>query len=416
MVVSEGDELWSRRASYVYTGNNVSVVTTAPFTAFLVEDRFTFRVFDTLLASSTLGVVSLAITSGLMALSAQSQNDSSWICVEDVDSIVNVYAQDLANSPRGVVVVISAVPEHGSLLVVDTSTLLAPGDKVASTCSDNFLCLSSVTYRPEKNYFNSPNNIGRHAAAGKSGVEYFKFYAVVETDGDHSNEIVQTIQVINSNDPSDIQCPLQIVSAQPVGTSKYSRSTSFFPLDRTTIEGFAVADPDEGVDVVKVVVFSEYGLVSLNQDYVDRLDFSSATYCYKDGLPQCSGSGTSDRTLVFVAQPINALMALDGMLYQSLASSVVDTINVTMLDGANGDCLDETKFQTESIRRECWRLSCTFNILVESRGVDEDDLLSSGLPAQFWISFSVGSLILVYIIHGWCSGVDKQSARGIESS
>lgn len=401
VVVNGGDYLWGGQTSYVFTANT-SLSGSASSRGFLVEDNFTFLLYDSLLASSIVGVVSLAVISGLEALSAQTQNDSSWVCLEDTASIVHVYAKTTADCPMNVMIVISALPSHGSLLRVNTSVALVSGDSLTTICASNLLCSSYVQYQPDVNVFTFPSSSWDGDPVGaSSGMESFMFFAVAE-NGEYSQETVQEIQVINVNDPSGIECPAQ-KHVWAFGTSVYDGGKPFSPLDRIAVRGVSIVDPDEGVDIVKVSISTRYGLVSLNQDYLSLLDFSSVAYCYEDGVTRCSGSGVSDRELHFFATPAHAQLALDGLMYQSVASNVIDVINITILDGANGDCLSESKFLTDSIRNECWRVSCAFNISVQAHTADEEQLLSVDLPSPVWISAGVSISILFFGLCRRCS-------------
>lgn len=379
-----------------------------------MEDSFTFRLYDSLLVSSTVGVISLSVVSGLKALTSQSQNDSSWICVEDSECILHVYAEAAVASSTNLTIIVSSLPDHGSLLRVNTSRIMSAGDNLTASCSGGLLCSLSVTYRPRKDYFNSPSYSWRGNPLGQmSNTESLTFFAVAE-NGEYSNKTVQQIQVSNVNDPSDVRCPAQAQYVHAVGTSVFSTGEVFHPLDRISIAGISISDPDEGVDIVKVGVSVKFGLVSLNEDHVGLLDFSSATFCHDGGILQCSGSGSSDRELTFFAEPSHAQEALDGLVYQSVFSDVVDTVNITIRDGANGDCLDETKFRTDSIRRECWRASCTFYVTVQGSVSDQERFLGSSLPTQVWISAIVSTSVLLFAFVQYCSAcsISAAHARG----
>lgn len=400
--VESGEYVAGQYISYVFTGNVSRTFNASSVGEFLVSDNFTFLLYDSAFALSTPGLASLEIINGLRALTAQSQNDSSWICVEDLECHINAYSEDLSSSSRNLTIVISAVPEHGSLLRVDTNDTLHPEDILETECSDGLPCVSAVRYQPEENYFNSPTFKWNGDSVGRSpGTEFFSFYAVA--NGEYSNEAVQEIEVTNSNDPSGVQCPTEEQCVQAVGTSVYVSGDDFFPLDRTAVGGVVIDDPDDGVDIVKIKISVAYGLVSLNQDYIDVLDFNSATYCYdQDDLVQCLGTGNSNRELIFFAEPHNAQMALEGMTYQSVVSDIVDTINITVLDGANGDCLDEALFRTESIRLDCLQASCAFNVTVHGRDVAHTNLSNRDLPIQAYLSGSVGLCVLAYIVYWRC--------------
>lgn len=401
MEIQCGHPLLGQLVSYTYTGNISRAFDVSPG-AMIIPDMISYRLYDSFGAFSTLGVVSLAITSRLKAVTAQSRNDSSWICVEDVESRIHLYAQDTAESRRNVTIVFTVVPNRGSLRRIDSNRTLAPGDTLGTNCTEPPTCLASVRYLPSRDYFNSPPSKGNGdgVSKGSGGFEFFSFYVVASDNREYSNEVVQEIQVTNSNDPSDIQCPTQPHEVQALGTSIYSGTSNFSPLDRIVIRGFAIDDPDNGAGIVKVKVSANFGLLSLNMKSIDLLDFNSATYCYEGGGSHCFGSGTSDRHLVFFAEPGHAQMALDGMVYQSVASNVRDDITVTIFDGAGGDCLGETKFQPGLTRQECWQVSCQLHVIVGGHADPRESVLTTCTSTQVWVGVIIGVCVLISLSCG----------------
>ncbi len=401
--VERGHYLAGQYIMYTYTGNVSRAFSKSSSEEMSVDDKFSYRLYDSFGASSTLGTAWLTITSRLRAVTAQSQGDPSWICEEDTQSRISVYAQDTAESRRRVAVVVTALPERGNLYREDTRRALAVGDILETECSEPPFCVSSVTYRPDKDYFNSPTSKWNGDVVSEAGdEEFFRYFAVANDNGEYSNEVVQEIKVINSNDPSILQCPSQPQHVEAVGISLYSGRAAFVSLDRIVIRGFSIVDPDNGVDIVKVKVSTFFGLLSLNSDHVSLLDFNSAAYCYEGKTSQCFGSGTSDRELVFFAEPRHAKMALDGMVYQSVASDVRDDINVTIFDGANGACLGEAKFQPGSVREECWQAFCQFHVTVGRLDGPGGPVEKNRISAQVWVSAILSLIVLICLRCGRC--------------
>lgn len=161
---------------------------------------------------------------------------------------------------------------------------------------------------------------------------------------------------------------------------------------------------------MKVVVSAKFGLLSLNMNYISLLDFNSATYCYEEA-PQCFGSGTSDRHLVFFAEPAHAQMALDGLAYQSVTSNVRDSISITIFDGTHGYCLDEATIQPEFARQGCWQVSCQFHVFVGGHADPRKSVLNSGMSAHVWVSVIIGVCVLMSLGCGRCLHRKQQLLR-----
>ena len=395
--VNDGDRISGQLVSYVFKGNPSQDVDPSSG-KFLIQDSFTFRLFDSFDAISTLGTASLTIVSGMKAVTAQSRNDSSWICDEDVESQVNVYVENVAATAGNVIVVISVVPKHGSLLMVSDNRALEAGSTVNTSCTTYDLCVLSLRYLPQKDFFNSPTQKWNgDAIRDNPQAEQFSFYALVRDTGEYSNVAVQDIQVINSNDPIEVHCPAQAYEVQPFGTNVYSDG-SWFPLDRVYLSGISFVDPDEGVDVVKVKVSTTFGLLTLNSDYVGSLHFNSHAFCYEGKDLQCLGSGSSERELVFVADHINAANALNGMRYQSVASNVVDSVVITVFDGANGKCLSDELVSAGT----CWQVSCTISVTVAGRDASFGRVSIADLSFRLLASVSLTLTILACWVLSMC--------------
>lgn len=402
MEIESGDRLAGQFLSYVFAGNTSRAIN-IPHEEMLIGDRISFRLYDSFGALSIIGTASLAITSRLRSVTTQSRNDSSWMCVEDVESQISVYVEDTSEKRRNVTIVFTGVPERGLLRWVDAnnSRVLTAGDTLRTTCAEPHTCRTSVRYLSRRNFFNSPlSTWNGDAVNGSDDAEVFSFYAVASDNGEFSNEIVQDIQVTNVNDPSGLRCPTHQHHVQAVGISTFS-GDEFLPLDRIAIQGIWVDDPDNSVDIVKVIISTRFGFLTLNKDFMSLLDFNSVIYCYELEISECLGSGTSDRILVFFAEPRYAQMALNGMTYQSVIADVVDDVNITIFDGADGDCLSKDKFQPGSLRYRCWRESCRFQVVVAGHDSLEP-ALNMTVPPQICVSVSLGFCVLLSLCRGRC--------------
>lgn len=396
MRVNDGDRLAGQEVLYTYVGN-VSRAFDPSLATFIVHDRFTFRLYDSFNASSIVGIASLTIVSGLQAITPQSLNDSSWICEEDGDCDIALYARDSTNRYSDLKIVISSVPVHGSLFREHGSKILVPGDLLRTNCSRH-MCATSVMYVPKRNFFNFPApKRSVDVVDGSSAAETFSFYAIARVGGEHSSEVMQEVQVRNTNDPSQVWCPQDELYVEAVGSSTYASDTEFNPLDRILIEGFEIADPDKGVHRVLIELSTSSGLVSLNRDYTDMLDFISVAYCHNGHTSQCSGTGISDSELAFFAAPSDAQMALNGMVYQSLDSNITDKIKLTVNDGTYGNCL-QPESDAHVVLNKCWRVSCTFNVTVGRRLHHFEDT-SSNVPIQIWASGGVSMIVLLFLAY-----------------
>jgi hypothetical protein len=101
------------------------------------------------------------------------------------------------------------------------------------------------------------------------------------------------------------------------------------------ITGFNITDPDLGVDVVRVTVatLSSKAAITLNEEFLDGVDFNSAQYCSDLTAPwSCTGDGTSN-FLSFVGTPAAIEKVLNGMVYTGPTGAATDSVTVTIFDG-----------------------------------------------------------------------------------
>ena len=96
--------------------------------------------------------------------------------------------------------------------------------------------------------------------------------------------------------------------------------------------------------------------------------------------------------------PSNIEAALNGLVYRSLEPNILDTINITLYDGENGDCLDISQLGTGSSRFGCLTTSITFQINVMDLGSVSDSKLASSSELGFKIKIIAGCIISVLLL------------------
>ncbi len=173
------------------------------------------------------------------------------------------------------------------------------------------------------------------------------------------------------NDPTEISCPLEVfyVTAMGVGLSGMAGSEDNSSVN---ISGFTIEDIDLGLDPVVASISVDYGIITLNSDYLSKLDFNSQTYCLGPQNWICEGSGLSDKSMRFIADPYDIQMALNNMVYRGFNPGVTDYISITLHDGTTENCLENEQFTTNSLRPSCTYTNC--RVAVEIQGFQSLDL------------------------------------------
>jgi len=181
---------------------------------------------------------------------------------------------------------------------------------------------------------------------------------VFTADGAQSLPATQTVTVKNVNDPTALAFTVAAgAGAAPLQVYAVNGPSDAANPSVLTITGFAVSDPDLGVDPVKAVVTSSRGLVTLNPAHTAALDFNSQKYCLagpSSARWTCRGDGTNDATMVFLGTPADVARALNGLTYLSVHPHTTDLLNVTLYDGAGGACLDNAQLGPGSVRVGCF--------------------------------------------------------------
>ncbi|CAM9477917.1 unnamed protein product [Chrysoparadoxa australica] len=113
--------------------------------------------------------------------------------------------------------------------------------------------------------------------------------------------------------------------------------------------------------------------------------------------------------MVFLGTPDDVQKALGKLTYQSFVTNRIDTVTISIWDGAEGLCLAERKYRTFSLRQGCGTRSCSFDIGVRNyvppegdegspvSGKSAEPFTLSTLPIPFWIG-GIGLLGLSVVV------------------
>ena len=100
--------------------------------------------------------------------------------------------------------------------------------------------------------------------------------------------------------------------------------------------------------------------------------------------------------------PVDIEAAINGLIYKSVKSNIVDVINITLYDGQGGNCLDDSLLGTGSTRIGCLMTSVSFEITVldfQSLGNSNIPSLPSGINTLgFKIKLIAGCIALVLLL------------------
>ncbi len=251
---------------------------------------------------------------------------------------------------RNISFVISTVPIYGVLVDANTETLIkSAGSALSTTLTSPYTGGVELQYLPLDNYFtvDLPDN--------------FSYYVAATDDMDkRSKEVVVTLNVVNTNDPVELSCP----------ESYYLTPSSEETVHEVTLDDFDIEDVDNNTDLVHVVITASYGTLTLNEEYLNSVDFASPDICFGQEKWRCQGSGSGDSTMSFVGYPKDILNAIDGMTYIGMETGKVDTVSFAVYDGTGDECISHLDQEDNStVRTECFTSTCNVKVLISPQGI-----------------------------------------------
>ncbi len=349
------------------------------------------------------------LTAFLFSIFKGSSNSETkvWQVSENTDTIIEFTGHDKIGSERPLRFVISSTPSYGNLIDPDTEQVLNVGDSPVGHSTAPYVQGVEVIYQPENNYFSKPTIQWNGTTIDLPG-DQFSYYAVISDNFlTRAQETTEEIEVNNVNDPTEISCPLNTFYVNAIGVGLSGMAGSEVHNNSIQISGFSIEDIDLGLDPVVARVSADFGIITLNADYLSKLDFNSQTYCLGPQNWTCEGSGLSDKSMIFVADPYDIQMALNNMTYKGFDPGVTDYISIILYDGATGNCLENEQFTTTSLRSNCTQTHC--RVAVEIQGfdqlgpdmpsTDEEGLLGlKNAPIQLITGGAICSLFLLVIV------------------
>jgi hypothetical protein len=337
-----------------------------------------------------------------------------WDTIEDMDNTRVILATDKSITPRTLQFTILQTPTHGILLDPVNQLQLHPGDSLMTTNrAVGSLAGVPVIYRPDANYFNMPNQTWSGTPLDDTvNLDEFS-YVIADTAVPTYRSIPANvkIRVLNVNDGSTPVCPMGPFTVNATDTKVSADDDGLPSYDRVYINGFQMVDLDRQVDVVRVNITAQHGMLTLNKQHRGEVDFTS-NVCYTSTSWYCVGSGVNDMSMVFIGTPSSVTAALNVLRYQSYESNYTDSITLTVYDGADaqqgdGDqCISATYQSTSSIRTSCMIASCAVSVLVRPQARDLPPVAAQGywngyVSTQLWAILGVAGVLMLSLFSRW---------------
>lgn len=364
--------------AYIYTGPQSTAVNNDSFAFTLTDDDGFTSVPASFALSAKVAVVALPAP-------VRDREDEA-IIVEGGSGIISLGGIDHSDARRSLCVRVSSVPLHGSLFdpADPLRTPLAAGDTLSS-CFKNYSARVDIGYNASSHFFTWPSSDwhGISLAAPFGACDTFKWGLYAEEDGSLSEVISQNVSVLNRNSATTVQY-------NDDGGGITVRPIAYWGDNSASLTGFLLQDPDFDADLVRVKLESQAGArLTLHRDYIDQVDFNSATYCYSNLRWQCKGSGYTEDEMSFVGTPSKVALALSSVTYESSKADTKDTVTLTIYDGEGGECLDLEKLSASRFEG-CHQRSTSVSVTVLGYEEDtDDDTIFQGDPRSFFLSNAI---------------------------
>ncbi|CAM9609660.1 unnamed protein product [Ectocarpus sp. 4 AP-2014] len=420
VAVTNDEPLW--RPMVAYEHDSMWLRSNSPTDQTVGDDMFTFKVFDSHWNFSVPAVINITVLSGISAISQR----EIWWCFEDVNCEVELFGSTKSDDAGNMSITISGVPVYGNLFDAGINMPVEVGSTLSSPVKYPYDQGASVVYQPQMDFFTDPTTQWNGTQLPELDDVMVTFYASIELGGTRifSPEVSQELRVRNVDDQSAIRCGDSILQTLATGVVDDDAILDDVRPDRLFIYNFSINEKDDGVDPVRVSVTAEYGYLTLNDTLRSRVSFMntcSGTYNWR-----CRSDGVYSQNMVFVGAPEDVQHVLNGMLFVSYESNVVDNMTVTIHDGFEGDCI--WQFATYSVRPTCHSSSCSITINVTETWLNDDrgPALISVTITEFFALFALisalGGLIVLkclkslkYCLCFCCRRRKRRRSKGAES-
>lgn len=354
---------------YIYTGTEDfgMLPSSDSSTGYLTSDYFAFSLVDTVGRESISAFFILSVHTAIQAtptdLTGKGRHDALTtqpLTVQGICSPITLYASDLSTLQRHLTISILQGPTHGRLFYDEACTEDSVTN-LSGTILPPYSMGLTVYYLSDSSFFTCPS-VSINGTSLNVTLDSFAFQA--STTDAQSAVQMQYISVENYNHATEIQ--LNSSMFEPLVLRAYGAAPIGKESSMAIINGFSIIDPDTDTGFVRVQVstLKRGGVVSLNKAALDSLDFNSAQHCLGNTRWSCTGSGFEDSVSVFVTYPSAALAALNGMTYLSTKPNILDIVNITIYDGKDGKCLDDSQQSAYSLRDGCFIRSVSFRVTV----------------------------------------------------
>lgn len=219
---------------------------------------------------------------------------------EEEEKYFYIKVNDTSDLQRNLQIKIKSIPKNGRLYLGD-NVQIVNASLLPQTLSFPYENGFLMKYIGNLDFFNEPYQ------TIQEDIEELKF---IIKSSNNKKSVLQAIRfnVVNVNDP------IEITSSERTKSIKTLSSLSFDPhncgqetwnqkcISRAMIEDIKVKDVDENIDFVRVNIATSFGLVTLNQMYLNQTDFASCANRTQMDIAEeitwnCKGTGIGDTSV-----------------------------------------------------------------------------------------------------------------------
>ncbi len=232
---------------------------------------------------------------------------------------VLIKGSDESGMNRDLFFQITSLPENGVLMEPNSEHVIEVGDVLNQTDSYPWTGIV-VHYKGNDNFFTSPQTPQESILESEPIYESFAFAVMAPMQNEvaigTSSSVSNNITIVNVNDAPVLRAPVTTQSVNMFSSIHWNptcedgedeeKNILSSPLDKectndNVIRGINIKDPDKDMNFVRVDIKSTLGIISLNQDHLQKAEFASCSARnFTNSTWKCQGNGIGNEEVRFI--------------------------------------------------------------------------------------------------------------------
>lgn len=378
--------LWGTSVAYVYTGPQND--TLLGLEQYISLDDFEFEIIDSVSEDRAVdGLASLPATAKIYVKPVIYAVEKAIVTGFEATALtIPIFGTDLSESGRDLLVEIADTPLYGRLVDYITGAELKKGVVLSQSIHADrrgiYKQPVNVTYIGNPYYFSLPRSRVNGSMLMAARNDLFTYH-IKTVDNSYSPVAAQTVAIRNRNHATEVYFSYPSAEINKFDIFQLGSKSAEQGPASIQLNGFTILDNDQDTNYMRLSILTMGGIIDLNPAYVGFLAFNGLTYC--DNLEwSCKGSGVDDQKLHAVGTAFQIRNALNGLVFRSLLSDYIDIVNISIYDGAGGNCVSNRVLDNYTVQTGCHERTTSFSVHVHSAPYDFEDRDPELLTDQYF--------------------------------